>query len=163
MLDTFVVGNLEVRYCSVTIFGCIWEMVSLYVDDYTESWWLETSRNRYCSQTCKYFQPSLPYDEIFLRNLFFPALLLPAWAQHQALGWQNDRRNEPKGVVHEAYNRKDSFTCGGLSFIRYAKVKVVCFHGPFHSQVRSRGRSSKSKLTTEGTFSIIGTVAITFL
>ena len=99
-------------------------MMWLDVDDCTESCWLEKSGNRYCSQTCKFFQPSLAYDEIFLRNLFVPALLLPAWALHQVRGWQNDRRNEPKGSYMKLTTDKIPLRVGAFDSFVMQKLKL---------------------------------------
>jgi len=69
-----------------------------------------------------------------LGNLFVLAIPLLTWALAQTLGWQNVKGDEPERVIHGAYKRQSSSVRKDLSFIHDAKVEVVCFHGPLHSQ-----------------------------
>ena len=89
---------------------------------------------RICSQTCKLFQPSLPYNKVW-RNLFVPAILLPAKGLEQALGLQNDRRNKPKRSHIELTTDKIPLRVGvfPLSVTQKLKLSVPMAHGPLYA------------------------------
>lgn len=108
------------------------------INDVTGRWWLYGIHvpwnilKRILSQTCKLFQPSLPYNKIW-RNLFVPAILLPAKGLEQALGLQNDRRNKPKGSHIKLTTDKIPLRVGVFpsSVTQKLKLSVSMAHGPW--------------------------------